>query len=53
MKTQYSPKVDRVIYSALTDDFEAGDWFALAAACVDQGEAAMQESGKTITREEK
>ena len=50
MDIQYSQKVDRVIYSSLTDDFTAEDWFALADACVDQGKAAMQELGKVASK---
>ena len=41
VNTQYSEKIDRIIYSTVTDDFSPEDWFALADACVDQGEAAL------------
>ena len=36
MDIQYSEKIDRIIYSRLTDDFEAEDWHALAIAALDQ-----------------
>ena len=36
MKTQYTDRVDAVVYSQIVKDFTKEDWAALALACVDQ-----------------
>jgi len=35
-KEQYSPKVDKIIYSNLTSGFTEEDWIALGIATLDQ-----------------
>jgi len=43
MKVQYSERIDKVIYSEPTRDFEEEDWIDLANAALDQACAAKKE----------
>lgn len=43
MKTQYSRRVDRVVYGDGTDGYTTADWVGLAVAALDQADVLSEE----------
>jgi len=49
-KEQYSPKVDEIVYSKMTDGFNEDDWIALGIAALDQAGLPYKEVDDFISR---
>jgi hypothetical protein len=47
-KVNYTPKVDKIIYSELTRGFEKEDWINLGVAALDQADFPSKEVDKFV-----